>query len=437
VAPYKPGILFGAVLLLGNSAAFGAGTNIGDSMTFGPSLQSNSASSSFSNPAMNSLMLSDQQTWQFSVVPSFGFGVEVGSVDNFADDLDDLIDIIDDPNSTTDSASEVLDRFNGVLGEIGESGYISQSSQFNAPLLPLFYQSDVLGGTIGVNLNLQNQINLSVLDAELFFDDQNGTFSTATSLYLKSGIETTLSVSYGRELFSNLSKGQLYAGVTANVIHAELSKQVMPLLQLDGAEVSDVIQDEYDNNINATTNVGLDVGVVWNADRYRLGLVVENINSPEFEYGAVGENCAERAENTLARSNCEAAAYFIQSEGEIAARETYTKHARARAEGWYSLSSSWSVSSSMDLAEYDDIIGQQNQWLHLALGYESSRLLLPSARIGYKANMTGAETSSVALGLNFIRHFGLDLEYGLDEVEVDGATYPRRLGFSISFAQNF
>lgn len=437
MAAKKSAALLGMSLLIANNSALGGAMNIGDSMTVGPSLSRHSTSSAFNNPAMNPLVIDEDKSWQYSLVPGFGFTLEIGSVDNFAEDLDDLIDILDDPDSTTDSASEVLERFNGVLEEIGESGYISQSASLNAPVLPLYYASDLLGGTLGVNLNWKNQINLSVLDDELFFDEQNSTFSTATSLYLKSAIETTLSVSYGRVVFSEWSDGRLYAGVKANLIHAQLSKQVLPLLLLDGEEVGDVIEDEYDNNLNSSTNIGIDVGVVWDADQYRVGLVVENINSPEFDYGSIGQNCTAHVENTMFRSNCEAAAYFIQTKGEIRANETHTKHILPRAEGLYKLPYNLTLSSSLDLAEYDDFVGLENQWWHAALSYEKARFLLPSARVGYKANLVGGETSSLTLGLNIIRNLGLDFEYGLDEVEVDGSKYPRRVGFSLSFAQRF
>ncbi len=433
----KKALALGFCLSATNSYAGSSSINPGSSSTIGPSSSSYSIPSAFNNPAMNPLMVAEEKNWRMSFLPNFGLNVEVGDVDNFADDLDELIDIIDDPGSTDDSAEEVLDRFNTTLIEMGESGYIKQSTYFNAPFLPLYYKADFLGGTLGVGLGLETQIGLRILDAPLSFDDQNGTFSTATALYIKAGIEQNLAVSYGRAIMSEGSKDRLYAGVKVKLMNVELSKQVLPILQLDGQEVQDVIEDEYDQNLKSSTNIGIDVGLVWDDENYRVGLTIENLNSPDFDYGTIGENCTDRPENTDSRSNCEAAAFFIQQQGEIRARETHTKHALLRVDGLYKLSDRWAILSSLDLAKYDDVTGFENQWFHAAMSYDSAGTLVPSARVGYKKNLAGFEVASLTFGFTFFRYFGLDIEYGLESVDVDGSSYPRRVGIAFGFEQRF
>lgn len=181
---------------------------------------------------------------------------------------------------------------------------------------------------MGISASLQQQIGLSVLDSELSFDEQNGTFATASSLYIKSGIEKSISFSYSKPLFENndeqhIGKSKLYGGITAKLISLSLSKQVAPLQQLDGRDVTSVLKDEYSANLNESTNIGLDAGVVWDAGKYRLGLTLENINSPSFDYGDIGTGCEDREENTDSRSSCEAATIFIQQRGQIKARESH------------------------------------------------------------------------------------------------------------------
>lgn len=430
-------VALGFCLATANSYGGSSSINPGSSATLGPSSSSYSIASAFNNPAMNSLMVANEKNLRFSFLPNFGLNLEVGDVDNFTDELDELIDIIDDPGSTTDSAEDVLERFNTTLLDMGESGYLKQSSYFNAPFLPLYYRSDFLGGTLGVGLNWETQIGLRILDDPLTFDDQNGTFSTATALYIKAGIEQNLSVSYGRALLSDKGKDRLYAGVKVKLMNVELSKQVFPILQLDGRDVQDVIKDEYDDNLKSNTNIGIDIGLVWDADNYRVGLTIENLNSPEFDYGTVGENCIDRPENTESRSNCESAAFFIQEKGDIKAKETHTKHALTRVDGLYKLSDHWTIVSSLDLAEYDDVTGFENQWWHIAMAYDANSFVLPSARVGYKKNLAGSETTSLTVGFNLFKYFGLDIEYGLESVDVDGSSYPRRLGLSLGFEQRF
>ncbi|VUD56446.1 hypothetical protein TDB9533_02101 [Thalassocella blandensis] len=419
-----------------------AGTSVinsGASMTTGPSLNHYSVFGASANPAMAPLMIPEEESWRITFFPSIAANFEIGDVENFADDVDDLIDLLDDASSTDESATETLDRFNDVLGRIGEEGYIKNSISIHAPITPLYYQSEELNGTFGMDLSINTQIAALILDDVLSLDSTNDTFSTNTSLYMKSGIETRVSFTYGGNYFDDTalsSLGKFYAGAKLNVIRLELSKQVKLLEDFNGEDIEDVISDDYDKYLNSSTNVGLDVGVMWDADWYRLGLTLENLNSPSFEYGELGVDCESITDDNVARNTCEVSRYFI-SEGRIDAKETHTMHAKMRVDSLLKVSDRWFVSSSIDLAKYDDIVGFENQWLHLATTYETEGWWLPSTRIGYQKNLAGSELSSVMLGFTFFKSFNFDLEYGLESVEVDGSSGPRRLGFSLAFTEKF
>lgn len=428
-------IIASSVLMACNAYA-GSSVYTGSAMTLGPSSSSASLSSASYNPAMNSLVISEGESMRMSYLPTFGFNVEIGALDNFADDLEELADIIDDPSSTNDEPSDVLDRFNDVLKRAGEDGYIKFNAGMNAPLLPLYFHSDILNGTIGFDYSVNVQTGLSLLDAELSYNNQNSSFSTASALYLKSGLEQTFAVSYSTEVFAN-DFGQLYAGGKFKYINMKLSKQVLPLIELADEEVGDLIRDEYDKNQLSTNDFGLDFGLVWDADSYRVGLTLENINSPEFEYGEVGVNCSDIEENTNPRSNCESAKYFSQQTGEIKAKEVHQKHALMRADALIKLTDNLQFSTAIDLAKYNDIVGDDNQWLHTAFAYNSNSYILPSVRVGYHKNLAGSEVSSVTAGLTLFEIVSLDFEYGLESVEVDGSLAPRRAGFSLSIQEQF
>lgn len=423
-------------------AAGTAGVNTGSSMTMGPSSNIHSIESASNNPAMNSLLVADDQAWRFSYFPSFGFSAEFGDVANFSDDLDELIDIIDDSSSTDDSVSEVLERFNSTLVKMGDSGYLKSTVGFGLPLPRLVHRSERLGGSIGVSASMQQQVGVSVLDSALSFDEQNGTFSTATSLYIKSGIEKSVSVSYSKPLLEItderlLGKPKLYGGITAKVVSLALSKQVSPLQQLDGRDVGAVLKDEYKTNLNESTNIGLDVGLVWDAGKYRVGLTLENLNSPSFDYGDIGTNCEEREEDTASRSNCEAATLFIQQRGEIKASESHKMHARTRVDGLYHFNKQWFGTASLDLAKYNDIVGFENQWFHFATAYQFKNNFVPSLRAGFQQNLAGEKLASVTLGMSLLKYFSLDMEYGLDSTSIDGTSAPRRFGIALGVEERF
>ncbi len=419
-----------------------AGVNTGSSMTMGPSSNIHSIESASNNPAMNSLLVADDEAWRFSYFPSIGFSAEFGDVENFSDDLDELIDIIDDSSSTNDSVSEVLERFNATLVKMGDSGYLKSTLGFGLPLPRLVHRSERLGASLGVSASMQQQVGVSVLDSELSFDEQNGTFATASSLYIKSGIEKSVSFSYSKPLRMLKNRGlpnepKLYGGITARVISLSLSKQVSPLQQLDGRDVSAVLKDEYKTNLNESTKIGLDAGLVWDAGKYRLGLTIENINSPTFDYGDIGTNCELREENTASRSSCEAAALFIQQRGEIKARESHKMYARTRVDGLYHFNTRWVGTASLDLAKYNDIVGFENQWFHAATAYQFQNNIVPSLRAGFQRNMAGEKLSSVTLGVNLLKYFSLDMEYGLSSTSIDGTSAPRRFGIALGVEERF
>ncbi len=433
-----------AVLLGGFSVQTMAinGVNTGSSMGTGPSSSHYSISAAGGNPAMAPLMVAEKERWRISYLPSITATFELGDVSNFADDLDELIDLIEDPLSNTDeSTDETLDRFNDVLVRMGEEGYIHNSLNISIPVTPGYYKPASLDGTFYLDVNYGAQVGLRVLDDILSFEAQTGgDFVTDTSIYFKSGIETRVSFGYGQQILADKKslkgKGKLYAGATLNLIKLELSKQVIRLEDLDGVEVSDVISDEYDNNLESSTNIGIDLGVMWDAEWYRVGLQLDNLLSPSFDYGDIGVNCDSRPENSIEQNGCLIAQSFI-ADGRLKPSEKHTMHEIIRVDGLLKITDRWYVSGALDLAEYDDIVGFENQWMNIGMNYESKSRFIPSPRIGYQANLAGSEVSSYTFGFSVFKSVSLDFEWGTESVEADGESAPRRFGFSLAFEESF
>jgi hypothetical protein len=391
---------------------------------------------------MTSLLVDDDEQWRFTYFPSLGFSAELGDVENFSDDIEELIDILDDPALIQDPVNEVLTRFNNALVTLGSSGYLKSTLGVGAPLPALVHRSALLDSSFGISASVTGQASAQVLDDELTFDEQNGTFATATSLYLKSGIQKSLTVSYSQPLKTTpalqfAKKGKLYGGVSARLISLALSKQVSPLTELDINDVSDALRNEYDANLNESTNVALSAGLVWETGRYRLGFTLENINSPEFDYGPIGVDCADKPENSTSRSSCEAAAQFIQADGRIVAREVHRMHARTRIDGLAYINQNWMVTGALDLAAYNDFVGFDNQWMHLATAYEFDNKYIPSLRVGLQKNLAGEKLSSLTFGTSLFRFLSVDVEYGLDSTTIDGNSAPRRFGIALGVEEYF
>ncbi len=415
------------------------GVNSGASMTTGAVPSHYSLAAAARNPAMAPLIVPEDERWRLSYLPSISASYEIGNVENFADDLEELIDIIDDPSLVEDLESTRI-RFNDVLVRMGQEGYIKNSVNVSIPVSPVYFDSGTLGGTIYMDVNYGAQVSLRVLDSPLTVNQTAQTLETDTSIYIKSGIETKISVGYGREVLEIndgfFGAGRLYAGAKVSLIELELSKQVTRIEDLNGEEVSDVIRDEYDNNLESNTNIGIDVGLLWDAGNYRVGLLLDNINSPSFDYGPVGENCEARTQGSVERSSCDYSEQLV-ADGRLDGRESHTKHALLRVNGLYKLSDRWHISGALDLAEYDDIVGDENQWFNVAMSYEAKSRYIPSPRIGYQSNLAGSEITSYTFGFTWLKCLSLDVEMSTDSVEIDGESAPRRAGLSLAFEESF
>lgn len=436
----RTAIAFGALLWAPLTHAGTAVMSAGPQTTFGPTSNHYSLHAGSHNPAMADLTVAPDERWRFGYFAGFGTTIELGDANSFIDEVDELVDLLDDPSLTEDSVEETLDRFNNILVEMGEEGYVKHTTSLYVPGMPAYFRPGVFAGTMYLEAAVDVQWRVSLLDDQLRFNDQNGSYETNSSAYIKSGIQQRVGLGYGREIGSGFSfgplEGRLHAGAKLNLYNLELSKQVFQLQQLDGKDIEDVVEDEYENNQVTTTAAGLDVGFVWDAGFYRLGLTLNDINSPEFDYGPVGVNCEDLEEDTVSRSNCEVTRYFTEVTGDIASHETHTKHATSTIDLTLFPTERWSISSSYELAKYDDLVGAENQWLSLSAAYNTTGWL-PGVRAGLKKNLAGSELTTYSVGLTLLKVFNLDVAASSESVEHDGDKAPRQLSFALSFEETF
>jgi len=386
------------------------------------------------NPAMGSLMLKEDEFWRHSLIGGAAVSAEVGDVNNFVDDIDELIDILDDPDSSDIPANEVLDRFNNVLEQAGEDGYILTGTEYSPPILPLFFRINRFDATVNIDLRFSTLINARILDAPLERVDE--TFTTASALYLKSGIERQISLNYAQKMWER-NESTLFLGAKIKFISTKLSKQTVGLETLDGDNIEDVIEDQYDKNVETTNNISLDIGAVWEAPHYRLGLTLFDVNSPKFDYGDIGLNCDQIQAPSDERDACNIAAFFAIDRGEITTSETHTKHARLNTQATYKLRKNWLVNASYDLAEYDNLAGLTQQNIHLSTHYNPNRWLFNGMRLAYNANVSEQGTSQLVFGVSVLNGLNLDLFYGLESVKVDDSEAPRSVGLALSITEQF
>ncbi len=412
----------------------------GAALTTGPISLPYSLESVAHNPAAGELVVRSDETLRTGYWSNLGGGVEYGDVTDFEDDLDELIDILDDGLTGDSSADEVIDRFSGVLADMSQEGYLKFEGTWALPIFPVVYRSEALKGTISLDIAQDVQGKASILYADdLAFNSTTQDFSTTASIYLKSGVQTRFAAGYSRPVYTRAVgqfNGTLIAGTRLNIINLKLSKQILALTNLDGESLGDVIKDEYENNQEDATNAGLDVGLIWVAEKYRLGLTMTNLNQPSFDYGKLGVNC-ESMTNITQQANCFVARDHIQVNGSIDGSETHTMNALTTVDASYILTERWTVSGSMELAKYDDLVGDENQWMAVSTTWFPQTMWIPAVRLGYKSNLAGSKLSSVNWGFTAFKIFNFDLAYGLESIDVDGTSVPRSFGASIGFQEGF
>lgn len=415
----------------------------GSLLTTGTGTTTQTGLSVLYNPAAGEIVIEEGESFRWGYISSLGFSFEVGDANNFVDDVNELTDTLDSDNVTAEEGNEVINNYNDNLREkLGEEGYLKIGAHIVAPLAPFSIRSDILGGVISIDAMAGVTAKVSILDDEITVNTFTNQFETNTAIYLKSVEYTNLGLSYSREIDHSLVKGftdplggRLLAGVRGNLYSMNLSKQVVGLLNIDeDDELGDVIQDDLSANKVTTTNIGLDLGLIWEAPNYHVGFNWRNINEPEFDYGTLGQNCSSKDSST-SMSNCFTALYFA-ADNRITLGETYVMTAQTTIDAALNTENKrWRVATSYDLQPMRDPIGDEYQWASASAAYVGSTIL--GARVGLSKNLTGSNLTMVNAGLSLFGGMNLDLRYSLDKIEVDGSEAPRAFALNLGFENSF
>jgi len=136
-------------------------------------------------------------------------------------------------------------------------------------------------------------------DLQLYHDPATNGFGLGinndSSLIAKSTRTTELSTGYSRLAWSSES-GNLFLGIRGHVYYKELSRISLRFGDItDSNELFDQIRN---GDFRSDTRFGLDVGALWVANRYQLGIQVTNLNEPKFKFPGIDLN-AYSAENII------------------------------------------------------------------------------------------------------------------------------------------
>ncbi len=435
----------------------------GPNLSYGNVSNGQTVLSDTTNPAATAEKLeSSDEAWSMGVFPHIGVGVEYGDVDNLFTEIDDASNDIQNAardytsaQATADEVNNSIADMNRILQLVEDGGYGKAITSFQIPLTPiavsgilggkLFFDGDahVTGriGALSESINFDsaaisdyistqitdgtpNPAPTTIGDIEIGFDGTNVTYKIRndSTAVLKAAAIYEFGLGYSREFLSTQS-GKLYGGVKGKYYRASLLRDIEKLSTIQ--EGSEDFFDNFDfDNAETTSGVGLDFGVLWTADQYRLGATITDLNEPSFKYNSIDITGMGYTNQRIINA--------------LTADAEYTMERQLKLEGSVYLLGSKNITlgASFDANAIEDPVGDKYQWANASIAYITDSWLIPGGRIGYRKNMSGSELNYIEAGITWL-YVNIDGGMALEKVDVDGNSYPRgayvNIGLELSF----
>lgn len=409
------------------------------------------------NPAAGEYVV--EKTYRWGYLSTAGVGLEFGEVDDVINGVDDLSAELDRLEQqaivTFGDAYAVQQQFDAFVVELGQKGSGQLNAQVRAPLFPVAIRSESLKGVVTLDIYASANVGfyfidspLEIISPNLLLGQSNFSLATDTAVILNSAQINAYSIGYSHDLANSLFKEQgsnnllpegdrLLVGGKLSVYQATLSSQAVAIDQQDQNEdLGDVISDQYDQNQAESTDVGLDVGVLWLSSNFQAGATFKNINEPGFDSSRLGYNCTDLA-SLSAQNNCEIAAGFGE-QGRLDLTPEYIMERQLSVEGAISTADRhWNFAVALDANPVAGPVNDEYQWFSASASYFSDSLWIPMARVGFRNNQAGSELSYVNAGLTLFGGTHLDVSWALDSVSIDGEELPRAVAINLGFERRF
>ncbi|MDH3975155.1 MAG: conjugal transfer protein TraF [Deltaproteobacteria bacterium] len=225
----------------------------------------------------------------------------------------------------------------------------------------------------------------SILDVAVLADNTvgSGTFDNNSSIMVFKGAAITeIPITYGHAFNDNFSMG-----VNLKAMKAETYYYRETIYRSDTGDLF----KNADTNSKKSSSAGLDLGALYKAGPFRVGIVGRNLNKPSFDYAGPGD-------------------YEIDPQ--------LRAGAAIRLGNWLTLA------ADMDLTENDTNVSDSYKSKQFALGAEFDLLRFLKLRAGGYKNLSESDIGTVytaGLGLNF---FAFQLDTGVawskEKAEIEG-----------------
>lgn len=375
-------------------------------------------------------------------------------------DIGRIIDELDpELRATIDAVAAELTAQAGILGIIAAEGY---ARAWVSADVPVVLNGNLWGGTwttgvnwsgsskaLGATVPIEFDVDAALDELERALDDfLNGLvpsppeevqlsrdvlmnidpasrniiilLDTDSSLLTKATQTTELNLGYSREAWSNDS-GSLFLGAEAKLYLMRLSRFSARFGDItDSEELFDAIDNA---NFRNDQGVGVDIGALWVANNYQLGVQWTNINEPEFKYPEIDVSPYRDARivETILRD------------------QIYTMDSQVKLEGSvFTSDRRWSAHLGIDADSARDALGDDYQWVTLSAAWtRPDSFWLPNLRFGWRQNLSGTELGYLSVGATMFRYVNIDISSALDTVKISGTELPQGLMGSIGFHINW
>ncbi|MDH4256301.1 MAG: conjugal transfer protein TraF [Gammaproteobacteria bacterium] len=240
-----------------------------------------------------------------------------------------------------------------------------------------------------------------------------------SSIIAKSTRTMEFNAGYSRKAWSNDS-GSLFLGMRGQLYLMDLTRVSVRFGDITDTE--DLFDEIRSGVFRSDTRLGMDVGALWVADHYQLGMQIKNLNEPRFQFPALD----------LELYGSERIIEFLQTD------QTYTMNRQVKLEASiFGKERRWSAHVGLDAGPATDPLGDEYQWLTLSTGFTTDSRWIPGFRFGYRENLAGTGLKYVSAGLTAFRFLNFDVSSALDTVRIEGRDLPQGLMLSLGFQVNW
>ena len=371
--------------------------------------------------------------------------VQEGEVDSLFDALDELGDVLDgdDVTAAGDLSGALLEG--GVMRDLGTHANMKVGGYARAPLMPLTIGSAAGGWALELDFDVTGAGGFSIMDDEIRVDtDWQEPVQSNVSAYLQGGYTARASIAPSIRV-GEWQDRSLYLGARINHYDTELYRNLIALQGMED-DFDDVVEDELDQRSEQSTEIGLDLGLVYQASIYRAGVTWLNINEPEFDYPDFDRECGGLDGD--ARRNCEAARVFAGQNPEeydyrhrnLDLEESWTLNEQVRLDfALHDPGQRMVLALSYDTNSVRDIVGDEYQWLAASAAFQLPWYMawVPDLRIGYRENQVGSELTYYSAGLTWLGVLSLDVAVADEETEIEEDDVPRSAIGNLSLQMRF